>query len=245
MRTRVELPQTQPQGGQGWFCTVLSERLRRSAGRRAARDWRAVYPNATAEERADAHVAHVARLAALYGGLSAASGHIGEAVTVLTGGAAAPLCVPAVMASLTGEVLASTKAQIDLVLDLGSIYGVAFETSDMGEIIAILDLALRAGDAGAGATPSCTDNEILVRLGRSLFESAVLGLVPLVGIPCSAAARYRSIARVGAHARGVLRRRVAQRNAPDARPSGVGDARHDIHTAPPCPDGTATDLAHA
>lgn len=202
----------------GWFGTLLRERLRRSLADRTTLDWERLYPGLTVDERADRHVARAARRSALAGGLSAAGAHVGEAVTLLTDGLAAPLCVPAILASLASEVVASAKVQIDLVFDLASIHGAAFDVSDTAELAAIFELALHAGGAtGAGRAghEACrsTEDEILARLGRALLEDALLGLVPFVGIPFSAATSYRATLRVGAVARRSLRRRVALREA--------------------------------
>ncbi len=142
---------------------------------------------------------------------------MGEVVTVLTDGLAAPICLPAVVASLASEIVASAKVQIDLVFDLGSIYGVPADVRDTAELAEIFDLAFHADQADgarrAGHAPRPTEDEILARLGRSILEDAVLGLVPFVGIPASAAGSYRSTVRVGAAARCFVRRRAALRES--------------------------------
>jgi hypothetical protein len=202
----------------GWFGELLRERVERSLTERITPDWEALYPRTTADERADRHIAQAARRAALSGGLAAAGAHVGEVLTILTEGLAAPICLPAVVASLASEIVASAKVQIDLVFDLGSIYGVPSDVSDTGELAEIFDLALHAGKADgawrAGEPPRpATEDEILARLGRSILEDAVLGLVPFVGIPVSAAGSYRATMRVGAAARRFVRRRAALREA--------------------------------
>jgi hypothetical protein len=202
----------------GWFGRLVRERLRRALAERATPDWERLHPRLTVEERAEHHVARTARRAALCGGLSAAGAHVGEALTLLTEGLAAPICVPAVAASIAGELFASAKMQIDLVFDLASIYGAAFDVSDTAELAAIFDLALHGGkaigSAPAGRAPRpSTEDEIFARLGRGLLEDAMFGLVPFVGIPCSAVRTYRATARVGAEARRWIRRHVALRDA--------------------------------
>jgi hypothetical protein len=137
---------------------------------------------------------------------------VGEAVTVLTEGLAAPICVPAVVASIGGDVVANAKAQIDLVFDLASIHGAPFDVDDTDELAVVLDLALFGGRAGPWPGPGAAD-EILARIGRGLLEDAALALVPFVGIPFSAVGNYRAALRAGAVARGWIRRRVALRDA--------------------------------
>jgi hypothetical protein len=218
-----------PPDGLGWFGRLVRERLRRSLSGRPSRDWESLYPGLDADERAARHVAHVARRAALSGGLSAAGAHVGEAVTILTEGLAAPICVPAVVASIAGTLVASAKAQIDLVFDLGSIHGVAFDVNDTAELAAIFDLALSPGratacaPAGHAARPPGGD-EMFARLGRSLLEDATLGLLPFVGIPYSAVGNYRAMMSVGAAACGSIRRRLALRDAIAGLASGASSA---------------------
>jgi hypothetical protein len=200
--------------GVGWFGELVREHLRRSLTARAGIDWGRVYPGLSVDERADKHVARAARRTAFTGGLTAAGAHVGEAITLLTEGVAGVVVMPAVIASIAGEVVASAKVQIDLVLDLASIHGAPFDGSDTAELAAILELALHPGAKGDGAVPCMsTEDEILARLGRALFEEALLGLVPFVGIPCNVARSYRASRRVGAVARQWARRRAALREA--------------------------------
>ena len=201
----------------GWLGALVRDRLRRSLADRTGRDWEALYPGATLEERAARHIASAARRAALSSGLSAAGAHVGEVVTVLTEGLTAPMCVPAVVAAITADVVASAKVQIDLVVDLASLHGVDFDLGDTAELAAIFDLALHGGTRSAvtpgGEACASSGDAILARLGRGLLEDALLGLVPLVGIPYSAAHSHRATARVGAVACQRLRSRIALREA--------------------------------
>ncbi len=209
------------EGAMEWFGALVHERLRRSLAERTARDWEALYPGATMEERAARHIAGAARRAALTGGLSAAGAHVGEALTILTEGLTAPMCVPAVVAAIGAEVVTSAKVQIDLVFDLASIHGVAFDVSDTAELATIFDLALHGGRASAaGGEPRPSNGDaMLARLGRGLLEDALLGLVPFVGIPFSAVHGHRATARVGAVACRHLRGRIALREARSGAPA--------------------------
>jgi hypothetical protein len=201
----------------GWLGELVQERLRRALFERTATDWDAVYPGLDVEARAERHAAAAARRAALTGGISAGFAHVGEVVTVFTEGLAAPLCVPAVAAAIAGDVVASAKVKIELIFDLASIHGVAFDLHDTAELARILDLALRddepsAEPEGRWAIPA-TGDALLARLGRGLLDDAMLGLLPFVGIPYSARSNYRATHRVAVAARRALRRRIALREA--------------------------------
>jgi hypothetical protein len=202
-----------PEGDLGWFGALVKERLLRSLGEREQRDWDAVYPGLDVDERAIRHTKLAARKAALYGAVSSAGAHVGEAATVLTEGLLAPLCVPAVVASLTGEVVATAKVQIDLAFDLASIYGAPIDVNDAAAVAAIFELALCSGDRGDDEAwqrrRAFADQAIFARLGRALMQDAALGLVPFLGLPVAASGSYRRTMRVGEVARRMLRRRAA------------------------------------
>jgi hypothetical protein len=213
-----------PPEGVGWFGKLVRERLRRSLAERAAAAPARLPPGGDVDAAAERCIASAARRAAIAGGLSAVGAHVGEAVTLATEGVAAPLCVPAVAASIMSKVVLSAKVQIDLVFDLAAIHGVAFDVGDTAELAAIFEIALHAERAsGAGpsdaATRPSTEDEILARLGLGLLQNAMLGLLPFVGIPIAAVGGYRATLRVGDEARRALRRRVALREALRGMPS--------------------------
>jgi hypothetical protein len=199
----------------GWFSRLMGERLHTSRGRRTS--WTSEGPSFDADACAEAQIARASRKAALAGGLSSTGGQVGELAIVLTEGLAAPLGLPAALASVAFETVYSAVVQIDLVCDLASIYGVPFDTRDIGEVAAVFDLVLRSG---SGVTPSRSgadrvlapdDTELLARIGRALLEDGLLGLVPLVGIPCTAARTYRATRSLGESARDYARKRLAVR----------------------------------
>jgi hypothetical protein len=202
----------------GWFGELVRARLCRALFERTVLDWERVYPGLDVEARAERHVAAAARRAAFTGGISASFAHVGEVVTVITEGLAAPLCVPAVAAALVGDVVACAKVQIELVFDLASIHGVGFDLHDTAELASIFELALRSsGRADAepeGMRPApAAGDALMARLGRGLLDDAMVGLVPFAGIPFSATSNYRATRRVAAAARRSLRRRAALREA--------------------------------
>src|SRR5262249_15014377 len=123
-----------PPESAGWLGKLVRERVRRSLSGRATPDWDGLYPGLTLDQRAARHVARAARRAALCGGISAAGAHVGETVTLLTEGLAAPICVPAVVAAIAGEAAASAKVQIDLVFDLASMHRAPFDPGDAAEL---------------------------------------------------------------------------------------------------------------
>lgn len=204
----------------GWFGALLRGWVGRSLAKRTVRDWERLYPGLSADARADRRIARAARLSALSGALTAAGALVGEALTIVTDGLAAPIGLSAAAVSVATQIIASAKVQIDLVHDLASIYGVSSDGRNTTELAEVFDLVFDAGKArgawrGGGVSRPATDRAILTRLGLRIVENATLGLVPLVGIPVSAVRSYRATVRVGEAARRVLRRRAALR--PSAR----------------------------
>jgi hypothetical protein len=199
-------------GREGWFGRALRERLQSAKSRGVASE-------GTPRERAERQIARACRKTAMGGGIASAGAHVGELATLVTEGLAVPLAIPEVLASVVAERVYSAVVQIDLACDLAMIYGVPFDVSDAGELGAIFDVVLFAGRSRP-SRPRATlerlvapdDTELLARIGRGLLEEALLGLVPLLGIPCTLARNYRATRRLGDRVLAHVRRRRAVRD---------------------------------
>jgi hypothetical protein len=197
----------------GWFGRVLQERL----GRRGiSRDWDALYPTLSEDERAGRRITRACRKAALGGGLSSAGAHASAAVTLLSEGVAPAIGVPSVLAAVAADTLYAAVVQVDLACDLASIYRVPFMVQDAGELATVFDIALRgpnhdvrAKSVDAKRILAPNDAEMLARVGDHIAKNAFMGLVPLLGIPFAAAESYADTRDLGESACEYARRRRA------------------------------------
>jgi hypothetical protein len=197
----------------GWFAAVLRERLARAPGGRARNGIDSGVPAGT---RAERRIASACKRAAASAGVASVGGHAGELVTAMSDGLAWAVFIPAVIAAVATETVFTTMLQVDLACDLASIYGVPFAVGDVGELATVFEVALGGAPeasprhrADARRLLADNDAELLARVGRTLAADALLGLVPLVGIPASIAKNYRDTMRIGRSAQ----RYVAGRRA--------------------------------
>jgi hypothetical protein len=198
----------------GWFARVLVDRLRAAEARRTA-PTEATRSDPAAE--AKRLIERVARSSAAGGSLSSAVAHLGELGSVLTGEGAL-VGVPVVFAAVAAETLHAAVAQVDLACDLAALYGVRFDVDDSGELAALFDVALRPESSSRDAARSRLaawlappDRALLQRLARHLVEDALLGLVPLAGVPGSALSCYVTTKRIGRGVHEYVRKRRAVR----------------------------------
>jgi hypothetical protein len=125
--------------------------------------------------------------------------------------------VPVAFASVTTETIHAAVAQVDLACDLAALYGVRFDVDDSGELATLFDIALRPGGSSSreaarsrlAAWLAPPDRALLSRLARHLVEDAVLGLVPLAGVPGSALSCYVTTKRLGRSVHDYVRKRRA------------------------------------
>ncbi len=196
----------------GWFGRVLRERLARKSAERP--DWSVVYGELSVEEMARRRIARACRKAALGGGVCSVGAHAGAAVLLMTEGLAAAAGAPSVLAAVAADTLYSAVVRIDLACDLASIYGVPFHVGDDGELATVFEIAFNvrrdavpAKSLRPGRILAPNDAEMLASIGDRLAREAVLGLVPLVGIPFAAVESYADTRELGNDAREYLRAR--------------------------------------
>jgi hypothetical protein len=188
-------------GKAAWLGRILRERVRAGAARAAQRTATASGDLTPTGKRL---IRQAARHSAVAASLSSLCAHLAELATLLTEGLAGPLSAVVVLASVGFDTVYLAVVQIDLACDLGALYGVPFEVADVGELATLLDVALlpptssrEAGRSRLLRWFSPPDREVLRRLARGLLESAAVGLVPLAGLPWSAARSYLGTRRVG------------------------------------------------
>ena len=227
-----------------WFRRLVANHVRKHCASIAADHWDRRYPGLDAEARARAQIGSVARRAAVTGAFASVGASTGELLSLFTDGLAAPVGLPATVLSMAVEAAYTAMLQIDLVCDLASIYGVAFDPDDVGEVATLFGLALglevrrkpeeaatESGDddvVPGGLTArliELEDGEIATRIARKLLEDAVVkNIVPVLGLGIAARWNYVGTRRIAAAARKYVRyRRVLQDALARLDLSGITD----------------------
>jgi hypothetical protein len=214
-----------------WFRRIVAEHVKKHALTVTPAHWDALYPGVDVEERARREIARAARRAAATGALASVGTSTGELLSLFTEGLAAPIGLPATIASMALEAAYTALVQIDLACDLGSIYGVPFDPEDVGEVATLFGLALGVDvdrkpppdevggdeDAPKGLTAKLIeleDGDIATRIGRKMLEdSAMKNIVPVVGVAISARWNYVATRRLAATVKRYVRYRAALRCA--------------------------------
>jgi hypothetical protein len=209
-----------------WFRRIVVTHVKKHHATIGPDHWDRLYPGLDVEQRAHRQILTVARKAAATGVLASAGASTGELLSLVTDGLAAPVGVPAAALSMALEAGYTALLQIDLVCDLASIYGVAFDADDVGEVATLFGLALEVdvkkparkaeedqGEAPRGLTAKLMDLEggdIGTRIGRKLLEDSVVkNIVPIVGLAISARWNYVATQKVAATAKKYIRYRRA------------------------------------
>jgi hypothetical protein len=210
-----------------WFRQIVAAHIKKHAATITPAHWETLYPGVPVEERARRQIAGVARKAAASGALASVGTSTGELLSLFTDGLAAPIGVPATIVSMALEAGYTALLQIDLACDLASIYGVAFDPDDVGEVATLFGVALGVdvqkkpapddvgedGDEPKGLTAKLIeleDGDIATRIGRKMLEdSAMKNIVPVLGVAISARWNYVATLRLAATVRRYVRYRSA------------------------------------
>jgi hypothetical protein len=211
-----------------WFRKIVTNHVKAHAEKVDPKYFDRVYRNIAVEDRAQLEVRKVAIRAAAAGALASAGASTGELLSLFTDGIAAPIGLPATVASMVIEAAYTALLQIDLACDLGLIYSIPFDPQDVGEIATLFGLALELDvydkkkiddeeDKPRGLTSRLIhleEGEIATRIGRKMLEDAVMrNIIPIVGMGISARWNYVGTTTFGGKVRKYMRYRRAVRNA--------------------------------
>src|SRR6185437_2483465 len=125
-----------------WFRRLVAGHVKKYFAKIRPGTWDRLYPGLDTEARADAQIKKVARHASAAGAVAGIGASTGELLAIVSEGLAAPVGVPAAIFSMLVEAWFTALAQIDLACDLASIYGVPFDSDDVGEVATLFGLAL-------------------------------------------------------------------------------------------------------
>jgi len=214
-----------------WFQRSIAGHIKKHAASVSSDHWDHIYPGLDREKRADKRIRDAMMKASAAGAAASAGASVGELLSLVTEGLAAPVGVPAAMLSMAAEAAYTARLQVDLACDLASIYGAPFDPDDFGEVATLFGLAFEvdlhtpkaeertpeeiAAEKGLTARLlSLEDGEFAKRIGRKLLEESVMrNVIPVVGIGVSARWNYVATRRFGAHARKYARYRRVLRHA--------------------------------
>ncbi len=165
------------------------------------------------EDRARREVRRAALKTAATGAVAATVATSGELASLLTEGLAAPVGVPAALLSIVLETTYKALLQIDLVCDLGALYGAPFGPRDAGEVTALFAVALAPRGAARGMADELallSNGSLAARVGRSLLRGSFgRNALPVLGLLVSAGFSLAGTHKLGATTQSHLRYRRA------------------------------------
>jgi hypothetical protein len=212
-----------------WFRRLVTNHVKAHAAKVDPKYFERVYDRLPVEDRATLEIRKVAVRAAAAGVAGSAGASAGELLALFTDGLALPIGLPAMLASMLIEGSYTAMLQIDLACDLGLIYGIPFDPSDVGEIATLFGLALNLDvypkreraeleeEKPKGLTSQLMhleEGEIATRIGRKMLEDAIVrNVLPIVGMPLSARFNYVATMTLGTKVRKYMRYRRAVKSA--------------------------------
>jgi uncharacterized protein (DUF697 family) len=218
-----------------WFDKLIVYYLQHRARTRGGHPIKALAPVADEERlpRAETIIRRAIVQAALMGSGAASLTTGAAVVTADTEGVAGVVALPLAAATMAGEMILRALVQLEMVCELGELYGVTFTDEDAGALGRLLALAFGTEQHQEADDPG---RELVVRVARlsgheaggavgSLLvgETLLRDVVPFVGIPISALTSWRLTRRLG----GLALRSVQYRRALDDAIAAVEEADPD------------------
>lgn len=197
--------------------------------------WDAVYPGLTVEERARARIRRALEHGTVAAVLAAGGATAAQAASAGSEGWAAPIALPLGIASIGADVLYTTILQVELALELASLYGVPFDDDDVGELATLLALPLGVAlpeEHTPGPWQSITrmyHPDLTEVVGGKLLRRGVIRTVlPVAGIVVSAIDSQMQLRRYALHLLAAVRHRAAVARACRRLGPGSDEARRTI-----------------
>ncbi len=155
------------------------------------------YPGCDAETIAKKLIAVAAKNASVLGGVTAAAVSTDEIVGFLTAGGAViglPATVAIASASLAGEAVLLVRVQLQLIANLGRIYGVPLDPNDPEDVLTILAFALGGSAAeAAGKAGMKVGGQAAGLAAKAMFAGDTLALAKKIGAKVGVKILQRSI----------------------------------------------------
>jgi tellurite resistance protein len=209
-----------------WMQRFVTREVQRRVAARDATRWETGSDSLTREQLARRRIRSILARGTLASAAAALGASSAGVLSVLSEGAAVPGALPLGLFSVVGEMLYTTALQIELVVDLASIYGVPFRASNVSEVSTLLGLALGVklegdpgssdGPAGPGGSkaprvqPQMQSPDFSRRLGMTVIQQSVLrNILPIVGVAVSATWSNMLLRRFARQVHAIVRQRRA------------------------------------
>ena len=184
----------------GEWLTLLIHRSFKNYWERATPEYfRAKYPNCDNDEIAKRLIAVAAKNASILGGITGATVSTDEIVAILTVGGAGvglPANIAIAAASVGAEAVLLMQLQLQLIANLGKLYGAPLDPNDPEDIITILAFAVGGGAAEElGRAGMNIGGRAAGRVVRTLFSGQRLHFVQGMGRNVGVKILQRSIVR--------------------------------------------------
>lgn len=155
------------------------------------------YPNCDKDEIAKRLIAVAAKNAAILGGITGAIASTDEIVAVLTageGGIGLPADIAIAATSLSAQAVLLMRIQLELIANLGKLYGAPLDAEDPEDIIIILAFAMGGGMAEEAAKAGMKiGGKAAEYAAKTFFSRGVLAFVKDIGAKIGVKLLQRSI----------------------------------------------------
>lgn len=168
-----------------WLLLLIYRSFKNYWERATADYFCAKYPNCDKDEIAKRLIAVAAGNASVLGGITGAAVSGDEILTLLTGGGGVvglPASIALAVTSISAEAILLVRFQLQLVANLGKLYGVPLDPEDPEDILTILAFAVGGGAAeAAGRAGMRMGGTAAGHAARNIFARETLRLVQGIG----------------------------------------------------------------
>ena len=186
-------------GGQ-WFWTLLQKSFRNYWERASVEYFGEKYGTADKERLAKKLISVASRNSVVLGGLTGIAMSTDEVVALATFGEAGvglPGNVAIAVAALAAEVLVLTRIQLQLVANLGKLYGVPLDPDDPEDVLTIMAFALGGAVAEeAGRLGMRVGGRLAGKAVRRVIAKDVLAAMNRLGVKLGIKITQRAVARL-------------------------------------------------
>ena len=180
-----------------WLPSLIHRSFKDYWERASAEYFRAKYPNCDNDKIAKRLIAVAAKNASILGGITGATVSTDELVTVLTAGGVGvglPANIAIMIVSISAETILLVRIWLQLIANLGKLYGVQLDPDDPEDILTILAFAMGGGVAEeVGKAGMKIGGKLAGRVAKNIFSKDVLAFVKRIAAKLGIKILQRSI----------------------------------------------------